>query len=224
LIRQDPDLRDIRVVVFSSLSAKDFRWFPEMSADAYVAKSGLPAAGENLLVALRETQSVSRSVAENGILGFRDMHARHVVRRLLEDRADLLAILASLHVGVLEVDSQGQVLRATPAACEALGRMECCLIGETLSRFCPADDRERLDETIAAVIEADKPSLLTASIGDYSNLVLEFSLMVGAEDRRSVLIVLLPVTPSRNRPTSAQHEGAAPTESLQAPQHIGQHT
>jgi len=87
LIRQDPDLRETHIVVFSSLCAQDFRWFPEMSADAYVAKSGLPGAGENLLRALRGLADTSRNVVEHGILGFGQMRARHVVRGLLEDRA-----------------------------------------------------------------------------------------------------------------------------------------
>src|SRR5512136_422464 len=38
LIRQDPALRDTPVIAFSSLSAQDFQRFPELSADAYVAK------------------------------------------------------------------------------------------------------------------------------------------------------------------------------------------
>ena len=49
LVRQDPTLRKTPIIVFPSLAAQDFRHFPNLSADAYVAKEELSAAFQNIL-------------------------------------------------------------------------------------------------------------------------------------------------------------------------------
>ena len=56
LVRQDAELKNTPIIAFSALSPEQIRRFPELSADAYVAKGPLPVVANNLLLALKHLE------------------------------------------------------------------------------------------------------------------------------------------------------------------------
>ena len=70
LIRQDRQLRETPVIALSGLGPQDIRRFPELSADAYVAKGPLAVVGNNLLLAIRYLEESGPGHFEGGIFGY----------------------------------------------------------------------------------------------------------------------------------------------------------
>jgi two-component system, cell cycle response regulator DivK len=144
LIRENPDLRGIPIIAFTALSAHDFRWFPELSPDAYVAKGPLPVACENLLRALADIRKLRAGPISDAILGYRHFEPHPLVREIFEERQRLLDLLDAVGRGVVELDAEGRILRATPDACKLLDRRELDLIGERFVGLWAPQDHEPL--------------------------------------------------------------------------------
>lgn len=157
LIRQDPDLRDTPVIAFSSLSAQDFRQFPELSADAYVAKGPLTVAFHNILAAMAHIDKRGRGSLAGGIFGYDGLHPRQLVEEMLQERRHYADVLRALGEGVVELDKEGRILTANPGACELLGRREARVVGEPFLAFCQARERKAVQDLLSELAESTRP-------------------------------------------------------------------
>jgi PAS domain S-box-containing protein len=165
LMRQDPALRNIPVIAFSGLSANDFRSFPELSADAYVAKGPLMAATQNIVKAITYLQEKGRleGMFDGGLFGYEGVHSRQMVKEMLLEKRHRASILRALGAGVLEVDLTGRILMANPGACEVLGCREPQLIGKVLASFFSEGDQVDLENALVSLsrtTESDELSIL----------------------------------------------------------------
>ena len=101
LLRQDPELRNTPVIAFSSLSAQDYRQFPELSADAYVAKGPLTVSFQHILQAIAHLDKKGRGDLSDGIFGYDSLRPRRLVEEMLRERRHYTNVLRSLGEGVL---------------------------------------------------------------------------------------------------------------------------
>jgi two-component system, cell cycle sensor histidine kinase and response regulator CckA len=157
LVRQDPVLRDTPIIVFSSLAARDFRHFPDLSADAYVAKGPATDAFENILKAIEHVRTAGRADIASGIFGYDEVRPREVVGELVDELRHVASVLKALGPGTMEIDREGRILRVSMGACEILGKNESQLIGEPLTSLCPLSDRDTLRNLVEELGQADQP-------------------------------------------------------------------
>jgi DNA-binding response OmpR family regulator len=191
LLRQDPALRNTAVIAFSSLSPRDYSSFPEMSADAYVAKGPLIPTCQNLLLAIRQLQSKESSTYADGIIGYGQVQQRQVVHEMLEERRHHANILRALGAGVLELDLQGRIHFANPGACEVLREKEANLIGERLTALAAPREREALENLLSEFSKAVEPHRCrtAARLRDRDVRLLICAVLDG-ETCASILIIL----------------------------------
>lgn len=147
-VRQDDRLRHIPIIVFSGLSPQDYHLFPDLKADAYVAKGPLPIAVENILRVISQFEEGGREKAEGQVLGYDNFRPRQIVNELLLERRHLAAILRAFGLGVLELNRDGRIVMANPSACEILGKKEGQLVGEHFSSLFPLPQREGVQEIL----------------------------------------------------------------------------
>ena len=157
LLRQDPTLRDTFVVAFSSLSPRDYRAFPEMSADAYVAKGVLPISFQHLLSAIRRFQAGNDATVAEAIVGYEQVQPLQVVREMLEERRRHRNILRALGADVLELDLLGRIVSANPGACEVLRDKEANLIGRRMSDIVQPREAAVLESLLTEIGKAVEP-------------------------------------------------------------------
>ncbi len=144
MIRQDPLLRDTPIIAFSSLGAQDFRHFPDLSADAYVAKGEISTAFQNILRAMSHLQAKGRTEIAGGIFGYDEARPKEIVAEMLLEIRHYASVLSALGPGTIEMDAEGRILRISVGACEILGQTETQLVGAPLISLCPVRDRETL--------------------------------------------------------------------------------
>jgi CheY-like chemotaxis protein len=147
-IRQDARLRDIPIIAFSSLSPQDYRLFPGLRADAYVAKGPLATAGENILKAIAQFQDRGRELAEGQVLGYDNYRPRQIINELLLERRHQAALLRALGCGVLEMNREGRIVMANPRACDLLKTKEGLLIGEQFSSLYSQEQQASVHEIL----------------------------------------------------------------------------
>jgi PAS domain S-box-containing protein len=160
LIRQDRHLRNTPIIAFSGLSPQNIRRFPELSADAYVAKGPLAVMANNLLSAIKFVEQGGRGdLVEGGIFGFEGFRPRQLISEMLYVKRHYENLMRSMECGIIELDENGRVLMANGLACKFLEKKEQDLIGEILSTFfLPGDQRtaqDLLDQLKAATLPED---------------------------------------------------------------------
>ena len=156
-VRQDDRLQHIPIIAFSGLSPQDYHLFPDLKADAYVAKGPLPIAVENILKVINQFESGEREKAEGQVLGYDNFRPRQIVNELLLERRHLAAILRAFGLGVLELNRDGRVVMANPSACDMLGKKEGQLVGELFSSLFPHPHREGVQELLTELVRSPAP-------------------------------------------------------------------
>ena len=156
-IRQDDRLRHIPIIAFSGLSPQDYHLFPDLQADAYIAKGPLPTALENILKVIAQFAEGGREAAEGRVFGYEDFRPRQIVNELLLERRHLAAILRAFRVGVLELNRDGRIVMANPRACEILGKKEGQLVGELFSSLFSLSHREGVQELLTELVRSPAP-------------------------------------------------------------------
>ena len=164
LVRQDPTLRETPIIVFSSLGAQDFRHFPNLSADAYVAKGELSLAFQHLLQALAHLQAKGRTELAGGIFGYDATRPGELVAELLLELRRYQSVHSALGPGTLELDAEGRILRVSAGACALLDRSESQLVGEPVASLCPVREQETLRHLLRELTSAAQPEQCRATV------------------------------------------------------------
>jgi PAS domain S-box-containing protein len=157
LVRRDPTLRDTPIIAFSSLGAQDFRHFPNLSADAYVAKGELATAFQNLMQALGHLQEKGRTDLAGGIFGYDATRPREIVAEMLRELRRYASLVRALGPGTIELDTEGRILRMSSGACEILGRSETQVVGDLVTTLCSPRDQETLRQLLRELTTAAQP-------------------------------------------------------------------
>jgi PAS domain S-box-containing protein len=157
LVRRDPELRDTPIIAFSSLGAQDFRHYPNLSADAYVAKGELSIAFQNIMHALEHLQEKGRTDLAGGILGYDATRPREIVAEMLRELRRYASLVRALGPGTIELDAEGRILRMSSGACEILGRSETQVVGDSVTALCSPRDQDTLRQLLRELTTAAQP-------------------------------------------------------------------
>ena len=158
LIRQDRNLRNTPIIAISGLSPQNIRRFPELSADAYIAKGPLAVVANNILLAIKFIEAGGRgNLVEGGIFGYEGFRPRQLISEMLVVKRHYETLMRSFDSAVIELDENGRILMANSAASKILGKKEQDLIGEKLPFLFPQRDRRAMQDLLDELKEAHSP-------------------------------------------------------------------
>ena len=196
LVRQDPRLRNTLIIALSGLSPEQIRRFPELSADAYVAKGPLAIVANNLILAISYLKEKGGGSFEGGIFGYEGFRSRQLIGEMIFAKQSYEALMRTFDSGVLQLDEEGRILMANTRACKILGKKESHLIAEKLYSFIPPRDRRGVKE---AMEELKKDNLqetrrvIVSLLG--REVFLRFSPVAGESQCKGILVTLQPKEP-----------------------------
>jgi PAS domain S-box-containing protein len=190
-VRQDPILRSIPVIAFSGLDRKDYALFPELSADAYVAKGPLADASRNLLKAIRSIEEQGPAATEGQLLGYENFRPRELIKELLLERSHLRAILRAIVPGALELDRDGRIVMANPWACKILGKTEGQLAGELFSSLFPPRHRKGVQDVVTDLVRSEEPAQCRTAFQFFGKVLAVRLAPVVEENTCTALLVIL---------------------------------
>ena len=206
LVRRDPELRGTPIIAFSSLGAQDFRHFPNLSADAYVAKGELAIAFQNLMQALAHLQEKGRTDLAGGIFGYDATRPREIVAEMLRELRRYASLVRALGPGTIELDTEGRILRMSSGACEILGRSETQVVGDLVTTLCPPRDQETLLQLLRELTTATQPERCRSvmRVGDRE---IPISLCSLVDEGRCTGILLIMETTGTTGETAGKQRG-----------------
>ncbi|MBI5167737.1 MAG: response regulator [candidate division NC10 bacterium] len=157
-MRKDPWLRDIPIIVFSGLAARDLAKLPEITAAAYVAKGPIDIIIDNILAALERVEEKGDAhCGEDLVFGYEGFRPRQMVSELLALKKHHDLLLWNMGEGVMESDSKHRITYINPAGLRMLRRAEKELIGKDIpSAFEPAC-QGGIKELARALALAERP-------------------------------------------------------------------
>ncbi len=195
LTRQDPALRETPIIALSGLSPQDIRRFPELSADAYVAKGPLAIVATNILGAIRHLEQMGRGDFGGGIFGYEGFRPRKIISEMLILKHHWETLIRSFSHGVLELDPDGYILMANGPASDLLEDKEARLIGKALPPLCHAHDRDAVQDILDRLSKTRLPEVHRMMVHLTNNEVeLRLASTVEAGECTGILCTMEPKT------------------------------
>ncbi|MFQ5989977.1 MAG: ATP-binding protein [Candidatus Methylomirabilales bacterium] len=134
-IREDPQLRDIPVVMITATMAEglaSFQDLQEVGANAYIAKGRMDAMVADLLEVLRRIEQDGVKPGSPVVVDREERRSPDLAQELLSINRHLDTLLAAIGEAVIEFNEAHQVVYVNPAGVHLLGRSETELVGTSI--------------------------------------------------------------------------------------------
>ena len=148
MIRQDPRLKDVRIVILSAVAAEEEPNLAELKADACIAKGSFKTMAENVTTVLNRLKTGDSEGLEKDIFGADFVAPRAISRELLSTQRHFEIILANMTEGILELSPDSRIVYANPVAASLLGKPEVVLLASEFTSLFEEEDRRRIERVL----------------------------------------------------------------------------
>ena len=145
IIRKMKRFKDVYITILSAALADETINTTELGANACIVKGPLAEMGRNVLFVLREPDVTSSRCALGEILGVENVHPRTMVSELLYLKEHFGRIIGKISQGFMELNCEGLILFANPAALALVSIPEEQLLGFPFSGLFQGDDSRRVE-------------------------------------------------------------------------------
>lgn len=154
IIRKDPHLKDVFLVVFSATASEENLELYQTGADLCIAKCSFDKMAKHIRKALDEAHqrfSLARKAKKEPIFGLEDSFPRQITKELMKNRKHLELILENMEEGILELNAPGRIVYSNSAALTLLGLPEEKVLASDFVEFFDGKDRERVKGLLATL-------------------------------------------------------------------------
>jgi PAS domain S-box-containing protein len=144
MIRKDPDLKNVFLVVFSATASEEETNILQFGADLCIAKCSFDKMTKHIRKALDEVDQRVPVARAGHVIGLEDTFPRQIIKELLSDRKHFEVILGSMAEGILEITPQGRIVYSNPSAISLIGIPEEKLLASNLLNLFHDKDQERM--------------------------------------------------------------------------------
>ena len=124
IIRNMPRLKNVFIVIFSAIAAEKEIDFLEFGANACIAKGPFNKMPEHVLSVLEKWERNATKRLAKKVVGIEDVHIRQITKELLYSRGHFELVLGNISEGILELNPDGKIIYANPAAVSLTGFLE----------------------------------------------------------------------------------------------------
>lgn len=166
IIRSRPELKELRIIIYSSTMLEDEANILKLGADACIAKGPFKKTEEHITKIIEHIDNRTLHELTGKILGREDLFERHITSELLFSRRHHELILNSLPEGVVEFTPDGKISQVNAAALALCGLEEEKLLGSSFFALFSGEHRERLHRLLPppgsapVIIDETAPILL----------------------------------------------------------------
>ncbi len=144
VIRKDPALKDVFLVVFSATASEENFHIYQMGADLCVAKCSFDKMAKHIRKALEEVNQRVSMAKKESVIGLEDAIPRQITKELMDNRKHLELILESMDEGIIELSSEGKIVYSNPAALSLVGLPEEKVLASDMIHLFDGKDQERM--------------------------------------------------------------------------------
>jgi PAS domain S-box-containing protein len=190
IIRRNPALRQVHIVILSAIAAEERVDFVDMGADACIAKGPFNKMGEHVLAVLNNLGQAGSTMLNKKIIGLEDIYERQVTKELVASKKHSDVILNNMSEGILELNGNAKIIYANPAAVSLIDIVEEDLLGRDFTDLFQGNFRRRVENLLD--MNEEMPGSTTENypweLGDKKVLV-EVIPVRDAENRLCVVIL-----------------------------------
>ncbi len=158
-LKNDPDVRNIPIIILTGVAAEDSDQMFEVDADAFIAKGKMDDTFLHLITTIKWLEA-RRPLKKKEILGMEGIYPREISRELLLVKQHFDSMLQVMAEGVLEMDEHHRVFFANQSACQLLEASEIELFGRNVREiFSESGDLEGYLEKLPRSQKACKPGI-----------------------------------------------------------------
>jgi len=148
IIRRNPALRQVHIVILSAIAAEERVDFVDMGADACIAKGPFNKMGEHVLAVLNNLGQASSAMLKKEIIGLEDIYERQVTKELVASKKHSDVILNNMSEGILELNGNAKIIYANPAAVSLIDIVEEDLLGRDFTDLFQGNFRLRVENLL----------------------------------------------------------------------------
>jgi two-component system cell cycle sensor histidine kinase/response regulator CckA len=149
MIRKNPKLKDIYVVIVSAVAAEERVNFSEYGADACIAKGAFDTMAKHIHTALEQSEHKTSTRQPGAIIGLEGIYPHQITQELLSIKSHFDTILRSMTESIVEINAEGKVIFANPAALSLIGLPEENLLASNFFELFREEDQKRAEELLA---------------------------------------------------------------------------
>jgi len=147
-MRTRPHLKDVKVIILSSLAAEEQLEMVQFGADAYVAKGPLKKCAVNVLYVLKEFDEGRGDALKNKVIGVDGLNEREVTKELLVIKKHFEVIFENMSEGIFEIANGDKIVYVNPAATYLAELAEEKLLARSLYDIFGEESRDRIVELV----------------------------------------------------------------------------
>lgn len=149
-IRKDPRSKDIYVVIVSAVAAEEGLNFSEFGADACIAKGPFDSMAKHIITVLEQSDQKTSTGQPGAIIGLEGLYPSQITQELLSIKSHFDTILRSMTEGILEINPEGKIIYANPAAISLTRLPEEDLLASNLPELFHEKDQKRVEDLLAS--------------------------------------------------------------------------
>ncbi len=171
------------------MAAEELNLFPDLGADALVAKGPLEEMSKHILsvIDLSDTSSSKRPLGR--ALGLNLTQPRTISKELLSIKKRHELLMDRMSEGIVETDVSGSVAYANPAALAIIGASEGDLLGSNFLDFFSGNDRKRV-AGVMGTLGTDPVIISDEEPVSLNDLLIALSIIPVTEDPAGAVIIL----------------------------------
>ncbi|MFC1513108.1 PAS domain S-box protein [Thermodesulfobacteriota bacterium] len=143
-MRNRPHLKDVRVIILSSLAAEEQLEMVGCGADAYIAKGPLKKCAVNVLSVLEQLGDDRADALKGQVVGVDGLHEREVTKELLVIKKHFEVIFDNMSEGIFEIADGAKIIYVNPAATYLVEMAEERMLAKSLYDFFGEENRARI--------------------------------------------------------------------------------
>ena len=144
VIRANPELKNIQIVIISAVAAEEEINLTELGADACIAKGPFNKMTKNILTVIEELELKNLRALPGEILVLKNGNPREITKELIAVKKHFEMILESMSEGIIETTSEGRIVYANSAALSLSGEPEEKLLGSNFISLFLEPDHKRI--------------------------------------------------------------------------------
>lgn len=149
VIRKDPDLKNVFLVVFSATASEENIHLYQTGADLCIAKCSFDKMAKHIRKALAKADQRTSTIETGPVMVLEDSFPRQITKELLNGRKHFELILGSMEEGILEVNPQGKIVYSNPSALSMIGLPEEKVLASDIIHLFGGGDREKIKELLS---------------------------------------------------------------------------
>ena len=148
IIRRMPALKNVGIIILSSIAAEEKVDFVGLGANACIAKGPFNKMAEHVLSALNDMDQGRSGDLTKEIRGLEDICERQATKELIASKKHSEVVFNNMSEGILELNANAKIVYANPAALSLINITEEDILGADVIEFFQGSHRQRVENLL----------------------------------------------------------------------------